>query len=316
MARHRSSAAPLALAVRGADRLREPVSVHRLARCPGVPLLAFLAAAVAALVDRLRPRRQPARLPAARRAAVRRAACAAARRRGARRSRWRSARHAAVARRWRCCRTSCRSACRRTSTRRSTSLGTRARRRARRCCCTRAAASSAGRRCATAGSSRRSAGGLALLLLWPIGLLFPPPVPLGLGQVLGARCASGCGRLLDGHAGRAPWLRVARGRRRCRAQRAVAAPPSSLVVALGLLAPCLVAFTVVARRLAPRACWCSAPPRSACARDDPVDRAELRPRARAGLAHAAGAAGAGARAGCWRCCCSVRAAARVRPASG
>jgi VanZ family protein/alpha/beta superfamily hydrolase len=28
-----------------------------------------------------------------------------------------------------------------------------------------------------------SAGGLALLLLWPVGLLFPAPVPLGLGQV-------------------------------------------------------------------------------------------------------------------------------------
>jgi len=31
----------------------------------------------------------------------------------------------------------------------------------------------------------RSAGGLALLLLWPIGLLFPTAVPFGLGQVLG-----------------------------------------------------------------------------------------------------------------------------------
>jgi VanZ family protein len=30
----------------------------------------------------------------------------------------------------------------------------------------------------------RSAGGGALLVLWPIGLLFPAPVPLGLGQVL------------------------------------------------------------------------------------------------------------------------------------
>ena len=30
-----------------------------------------------------------------------------------------------------------------------------------------------------------SAGGLALLLLWPIGLLFPTAVPFGLGHVLG-----------------------------------------------------------------------------------------------------------------------------------
>lgn len=31
----------------------------------------------------------------------------------------------------------------------------------------------------------RSAGGLTLLLLWPLALLFPLPVPLGVGQVLG-----------------------------------------------------------------------------------------------------------------------------------
>ncbi len=31
----------------------------------------------------------------------------------------------------------------------------------------------------------RSAGGMALLLLWPIGLLFPTAVPFGLGHVLG-----------------------------------------------------------------------------------------------------------------------------------
>ena len=31
----------------------------------------------------------------------------------------------------------------------------------------------------------RSAGGLALLVLWPIGLLFPTAVPFGLGHVLG-----------------------------------------------------------------------------------------------------------------------------------
>lgn len=31
----------------------------------------------------------------------------------------------------------------------------------------------------------RSAGGLALLLLWPVGLLFPLPLPLGVGQIMG-----------------------------------------------------------------------------------------------------------------------------------
>lgn len=33
--------------------------------------------------------------------------------------------------------------------------------------------------------ARRSAGALVLLLLWPLGLLFPTPVPLGQGQVWG-----------------------------------------------------------------------------------------------------------------------------------
>ena len=31
--------------------------------------------------------------------------------------------------------------------------------------------------------ARDSAGALALLALWPVGLLFPAPVPFGLGQV-------------------------------------------------------------------------------------------------------------------------------------
>ena len=48
----------------------------------------------------------------------------------------------------------------------------------------------------------RSAGGLALLLLWPIGLLFPTAVPFGLGQVLG-RVQPVLAELLAGHAGRA-----------------------------------------------------------------------------------------------------------------
>ena len=47
----------------------------------------------------------------------------------------------------------------------------------------------------------RSAGGMALLLLWPIGLLFPTAVPFGLGQVLG-RVQPVLAEMLAGHAGR------------------------------------------------------------------------------------------------------------------
>src|SRR5207237_3012403 len=43
----------------------------------------------------------------------------------------------------------------------------------------------------------RSAGGFALLLLWPIGLLFPTAVPFGLGHVL-ARVQPALAGWLDG----------------------------------------------------------------------------------------------------------------------
>jgi VanZ family protein len=80
-------------------------------------------------------------------------------------------------------------------------------------------------------------GGLVLLLLWPVGLLFPAPVALGLGQVFGwlrdlaetVLQDSFLDALLDGAA--APVART---------------PLPSLTeasaIALGLLAPCLVAF--------------------------------------------------------------------------
>lgn len=88
---------------------------------------------------------------------------------------------------------------------------------------------------------RDSAAGLALLLLWPLALLFPTPLPLGVGQVWDeAR-----GWLLAALAG-TPWFEAAQ------AALASAAEPlarPSLVteaaaVALGLLAPCLVAYAV------------------------------------------------------------------------
>ncbi len=89
--------------------------------------------------------------------------------------------------------------------------------------------------------ARDSAGALALLTLWPVGLLFPAPLPLGLGQV-GERLREALAGLLEG----VPWAESA--------YELLAAPPpqvlplrplsEGLVIALGLLAPCLVAYTV------------------------------------------------------------------------
>jgi hypothetical protein len=87
----------------------------------------------------------------------------------------------------------------------------------------------------------RSAGGIALLLLWPVGLLFPTPVPLGQGQVL-LRLQELVGALLLD----TPWSTWADGWLDAQA----ALTPLSrggelLTTMLGLLAPCLVAFTIV-----------------------------------------------------------------------
>lgn len=84
---------------------------------------------------------------------------------------------------------------------------------------------------------------LALLVLWPVGLLFPAPVPLGLGQV-GERLREWLLLALQG----VPWAEPAL---QLLAAPAVAAMPlrpitETSIVALGLLAPCLVAFSVVA----------------------------------------------------------------------
>ena len=84
---------------------------------------------------------------------------------------------------------------------------------------------------------------LALLVLWPVGLLFPAPVPLGLGQV-GERLREWFLLLLTD----VPWAEPAL---HLLAAPAVAATPlrpitETLIVVLGLLAPCLVAFSVVA----------------------------------------------------------------------
>ena len=89
--------------------------------------------------------------------------------------------------------------------------------------------------------ARRSAGAFVLLLLWPVGLLFPTPVPLGLGQVWGELRA-----LVDAAFAGTPWapdVAVWLGE-----GLPVGASPSLpralelLAIALGLAAPCLVAF--------------------------------------------------------------------------
>ncbi|MEO6895497.1 MAG: VanZ family protein [Caldimonas sp.] len=92
----------------------------------------------------------------------------------------------------------------------------------------------------------RSAGGLALLVLWPIGLLFPSAVPFGLGHV-----ATRLQPLL------AEWFRDTP-LEAWAAGLAVASPDAGeavrslspatefSIVMLGVIAPCLVAFTIAA----------------------------------------------------------------------
>ncbi len=90
----------------------------------------------------------------------------------------------------------------------------------------------------------RSAGGAALLLLWPVALLFPTSVPFGIGHVLG-RLASTLDAWIGGTALQA-WLTARSG-----VEPAALMPPPVLprgaelaIVVLGLLAPCLVAYTI------------------------------------------------------------------------
>lgn len=86
----------------------------------------------------------------------------------------------------------------------------------------------------------RSAGGVALLLLWPVGLLFPTAVPFGLGHVLG-RMQQLVGPLLDGTPFEnltANWNDAAPDPTQLSASSEVA------IVVFGVLAPCLVAFTI------------------------------------------------------------------------
>ncbi|WP_119156285.1 VanZ family protein [Caldimonas tepidiphila] len=83
-----------------------------------------------------------------------------------------------------------------------------------------------------------SAGAMALLLAWPVGLLFPAPLPLGLGQVL-ARAQDALAAAVAGTA-LADWIEPAA----VRALEPLAPGLEMVTTALGLLAPCLLAFSV------------------------------------------------------------------------
>lgn len=89
--------------------------------------------------------------------------------------------------------------------------------------------------------ARRSAGALVLLLLWPLGLLFPTPVPLGMGQVWGE-----LRDLVEVAFAGTPWAADIAVWFGDVDQRGTRAPLTRmhefLAIALGLAAPCLVAF--------------------------------------------------------------------------
>ena len=99
----------------------------------------------------------------------------------------------------------------------------------------------------------RSTPAVALLLLWPVGLLFPTAVPLGMGQIgpelrglaewaiAGTPLASDLAALLEQRPGQHPPLNAIR---------------EALAIGLGLLAPCLLASVIT--RPGPRR-WILAP---------------------------------------------------------
>jgi len=90
----------------------------------------------------------------------------------------------------------------------------------------------------------RSAGGMALLVLWPIALLFPTAVPFGLGHVLG-RIQPAFAALLED----TPWedwtAGWARASEVAASRPALSAGTELAIIVLGLVAPCLIAFTIL-----------------------------------------------------------------------
>jgi hypothetical protein len=87
----------------------------------------------------------------------------------------------------------------------------------------------------------RSAGGIALLLLWPVGLLFPAPVPFGLGQGL-LRLQEAAAAALDG----TPWTGwVEDWARLHEGLLPLSRGAEWAAIVLGVLAPTFVAFSVM-----------------------------------------------------------------------
>jgi len=98
------------------------------------------------------------------------------------------------------------------------------------------------RRATAAWMPPDAVGAVSLLLIWPAALLFPTAVPLGLGQV-GPRLKPWLAGWLEG----VPWAETWHAALTASGP-AVAtpgAPTDAVLTALGLLAPCLVAFSVV-----------------------------------------------------------------------
>lgn len=87
-----------------------------------------------------------------------------------------------------------------------------------------------------------SAGAVLLLLAWPLALLFPAPVPLGLGQV-GPRLLPLLAGMLEGVPWAADWHAALLAE--SLPPPPLGVPAETLVTLLGLLAPCLVAYAVV-----------------------------------------------------------------------
>ena len=89
--------------------------------------------------------------------------------------------------------------------------------------------------------ARRSAGAFVLLLLWPVGLLFPTPVPFVLGQVWGELRA-----LVDAAFAGTPWapdVTAWLGEGQASGAVPLSRARELMAIALGLTAPCLVAFS-------------------------------------------------------------------------
>lgn len=84
-----------------------------------------------------------------------------------------------------------------------------------------------------------NAGALALLLLWPVALLFPTPVPLGLGQVGEVLRDGLAAALVD-----VPWAQPVSDWLTPSLDPALPLSPQAeaLAVMLGLLSPCLLAY--------------------------------------------------------------------------